>query len=89
MKVASRAESEEKQPVGISVSYDSSIGQHFLDNNQLCALQYNKNRFSIFSTGCSTFHLSALEATFIKTFQLLSLMFFDKKNLFSALKIFH
>ena len=54
MKVASRA--------------STSIGQHLLDN-QLCALHYNNDRFSIISIGRSSFHLSALEATFIRTLQ--------------------
>ena len=46
--------------------HESAIGQHLLDNAQ-CALHYNINKFSILSRGRSAFHLSALEATFIKS----------------------
>ena len=45
--------------------HESSIGQHLLDNAQ-CALHYSNEKFSIFAWGRSSFHLSALEATFIK-----------------------
>ena len=45
--------------------HESSIGQHLLDNAQ-CALHYNNEKFSILARGRSSFHLSALEATFIK-----------------------
>ena len=44
---------------------DSAIGQHLL-TNQSCALHYSDDRFSILSKGRSAFHLSALEATYIK-----------------------
>ena len=44
---------------------ESAIGQHLLDNAQ-CALQYNRDKFSILAQCCSSFYLSALEATFIK-----------------------
>ena len=46
--------------------HKSSIGQHLLDNAQ-CALHYNNKNFSILARGRSSFHLSALEATFIKS----------------------
>ena len=46
--------------------HESSIGQYFLDNVQ-CALHYNNKKFSILTQGCSSFHLSALEATSIKS----------------------
>ena len=51
-----------------SVSHYSVIGQHLL-YNQLCALQYINDSFSIFFTGRSSFHISVLEATFIRTIQ--------------------
>ena len=44
---------------------DSAIGQHLL-TNQSCALHCSDDRFSILSKGRSAFHLSALEATYIK-----------------------
>ena len=47
--------------------HKSAIGQHLLDNAQ-CALHYNSNKFSILARGRSSFHLSALEVTFIKSF---------------------
>ena len=49
--------------------HESSIGQHLLDNAQ-CTLHYsNENSifYSILARGRSSFHLSALEATFIKS----------------------
>ena len=46
----------------------TAIGQHLFDN-QLCTLHYNNDRFSILSIGHSSFHRSALEATFIGTLQ--------------------
>ena len=45
---------------------ESSISQHLLDNAQ-CALHYSNEKFSILARGRSSFHLSALEATFIKS----------------------
>ena len=45
--------------------YESAIGQHLLDNAQ-CALHYSNEKFSIIARGRSSFHLSVLEATFIK-----------------------
>ena len=45
--------------------HESAIGQHLLDNAQ-CALHYNNDKFSILTQDCSSFHLSALEVTFIK-----------------------
>ena len=45
--------------------HEFAIGQHLLDNAQ-CALHYNNNKFSILAQGRS-FHLSALEVTFIKS----------------------
>ena len=46
--------------------HESAIGQHLLDNAQ-CALHYSNKKFSILSRGRSSFHLAALEATFIKS----------------------
>ena len=46
--------------------HESAIGQHLLDNAQ-CAVHYNDDKFSILGRGRSSFHLSALEATFIKS----------------------
>ena len=43
---------------------DSSIG-HLLENNQ-CAANYNDDQFSILDTAHSPFHLSLLEASYIK-----------------------
>ena len=46
--------------------HESAIGQHLLDN-PVCASHYNDDKFSILARGRSLFHLSALEATFIKS----------------------
>ena len=43
----------------------SAIGQHLL-NNKKCASYYDDNQFSILAKGRTLFHLSTLEATFIK-----------------------
>ena len=43
----------------------SAIGQHLLQN-PTCAREYN-NKFSILAHGRTSFHLSTLEATYIKT----------------------
>ena len=50
--------------------HESAIGQHLLDNAQ-SALHYNNKKFSILARGRSSFHLSALEATFIESLNLL------------------
>ena len=44
----------------------SAIGQHLLQN-PTCTREYNDNKFSILAHGRSSFHLSTLEATNIKT----------------------
>ena len=49
-------------------AHDSAIKQHFLENPP-CASQYSDTKFSILAQGRTSFHLSALEATFIKSFQ--------------------
>ena len=46
--------------------HESSIGPHLLYNAQ-CALHYSNKKLSILVRGRSFFHLSALEATFIKS----------------------
>ena len=46
--------------------HESAIGQHLLDNAQ-CTLHYSNEKFSILAQGRSSFHLSALEVTFIKS----------------------
>ena len=51
-----------------SLASDSAIGLHLLQNqNPTCAQHYDDSIFSILAQGRSPFHLSALEATFIKT----------------------
>ena len=49
-----------------SLASDSAIGLHLLQN-PTCAQNYDDSRFSILAQGRLPFHLSALEATFIKT----------------------
>ena len=44
---------------------DSAIGQHLLENDQYAA-NYNDDQFPILDTGRSPFHLSLLEASYIK-----------------------
>ena len=46
----------------------SAIRQHLLQN-LTCAHEYNDNKFSILARRRTSFHLSTLEATFIKTFK--------------------
>ena len=54
--------SKRKQP---APECDSAIGQHLLENDQ-CAANYNDDQFSILDTARSPFHLSMLEASYIK-----------------------
>ena len=49
-----------------SLTHDSAIGLHLL-RNPTCAQHNDDSMFSILAKGRSPFHLSALEATFIKT----------------------
>ena len=49
-----------------SLTHDSAIGLHLLCN-PTCAQHYDDNMFSILAKERLPFHLSALEATFIKT----------------------
>ena len=46
--------------------HESATGQHVLNNTQ-CALYYSNNKFTILAPGRSSFHLSALKTTFIKS----------------------
>jgi len=46
--------------------HKSAIGQHLLDNAQ-CALHYNEDKFSVLARARTSFHLSTLEVTFIKS----------------------
>jgi len=59
--------------------HESAIGQHLLDNAQ-CALHYNKDKFSVLARARTSFHLSALETTFIKS---LNLLLWNKNNSFT------
>ena len=54
------------QPNTQSVVSDSAIGEH-LSQNPACAKHYDHSRFYILAQGSSSLHLSALEATSIKT----------------------
>ena len=63
--------------------HESAIGQHLLDNAQ-CTLHYNNEKFSNLARGRSSFYLSALEATFIKS---LNLLLCKQKEFVYSLKI--
>ena len=63
--------------------HKSFIGQHLLDNAQ-CTLHYSNEKFSILTGGRSSFHFSALDATFIKSLNPLMC----KKEFVYSLKIF-
>ena len=47
------------------INCDSAIGQHLLQN-KTCANNFNTNQFSILAKARTQFHLSTLEATFIR-----------------------
>ena len=67
--------------------HESAIGHHLLDNAQ-CALHYNKDKFSVLARARTPFHLSAQEATFIKS---LNPLLCKQKNSFTpwtSLKLF-
>ena len=68
-----------------SLASDSAIGLHLLQN-PACACHYDDSKFCILAEGRSSFHLSALEATFMKTFNS-SLR--RQKELVYSLKIVH
>ena len=63
----------------------SAIGQHLLQN-PTCAHEYNDNKFSILARGCTSFHLSTLEATYIKTSKA---NLYKQKEFVYGLKITH
>ena len=63
--------------------HESAIGQHLLDNAQ-CALHYNNEKHFFLARGHSSFHLSALEATFIKS---LNSLLCKQKEFVYSLKI--
>ena len=65
--------------------FDSAIRLHLLQN-PACAQLYDDNRFSILPQIRSPFHLSALEATFIKAF---NLALCRQKEFVYSLKIVH
>ena len=46
-------------------THSSAIGQHLIDNAE-CAAQYHDGRFSILARGRSNYHLSVLEAIYIR-----------------------
>ena len=55
-----------KANIGPQQFHEFATDQHLFDNTQ-CALHYSLKKFSILARGRSSFHLSALEATFIKS----------------------
>ena len=63
--------------------HESASGQHLLDN-PVCASHYSNDKFSILARG-RLFHLSALEATFIKS---LKPILCTQKEFVCSLKIF-
>ena len=62
--------------------HESAIGQHLA--NAQCALHYNKDKFSVLARARTPFHLSALEATFIKS---LNPLLCKQKEFIYSLKI--
>ena len=50
------------------IGHDSAIRKHLLENLH-CTSQYSDTKFSILAQGHTSFHLCALEAMFIKSFQ--------------------
>ena len=68
-----------------SLASDSAIQLHLL-KNPTCAQHYDDSRFSILAQGRSPFHLSAFEATFIKTF---NPALCRQKEIVYSLKIVH
>jgi len=64
---------------------DSAIGLHLLQNKQ-CAIIYNDQQFSILARARTAFHLSALEATYIKT---VKPILCRQKEFVYSLQIFH
>ena len=68
-----------------SLTHDSAIGLHLL-RNPTGAQHYDDSMFSILTKGRSPFHLSALEAIFIKTS---NPILCRQKKFFYNLKILH
>ena len=68
-----------------SLTHDSAIGLHLL-RNLTCTQHYDDSIFSILAKGRSPFHLSALEAIFIKTSN--PILYRQKKFVYN-LKILH
>ena len=66
-------------------TFDSAIGLHFLQNST-CAQHYDDSKWSMLAQGRSSFHLSALEGTFVKTF---NPALCRQKEFVYSLKIFH
>ena len=64
---------------------DSAIGLHLLQNDE-CAKFYNDQQFSILAKARTSFHLAALEATYIKIHQP---VFFRQKEFVYVLQIPH
>ena len=60
------ATKKDKANIRSQLFHESVIDQHLLDNAQ-CALHYSNEKFSVLTRGCSSFHLSTLVATFIKS----------------------
>ena len=63
----------------------SAIGLHLMQNPE-CATQYSNNQFSILAKARSVFHLSVLEATYIK---IRKLILCRQKEFVYSLQIFH
>ena len=63
----------------------SEIEQHLLENKD-CAVRYDDKQFSILANGRLHFHLSTLEATYIKT---LKPEFFRQNEFVYTLKLAH
>ena len=61
-RVQSNRACKRKQPIP---ECDPAIGQHLLESDQ-CAANYNDDQFSILDTARNLFHLSLLEASYIK-----------------------
>ena len=63
----------------------SAIGLHLMQNPE-CAIQYSNDQFSILAKARSIFHLSVLEATYIKISK--PILCWQKKFVYT-LQIFH
>ena len=72
------------QPNSYFLASDSAVGLLFLQN-PVCAQLYDDSRFSILAQGHAPFHLSALEAAFIRTS---NPAFCRQKDLSTALRLY-